>query len=126
MKSLKRKGKNWVIPIQGDTVIGVYIGSSLRLDFEGSRFMEINSEFKYRLYQNEDTISDFKLDEARKLVELLQSTVIEATAFHTGELFLSFDNGVELYIEDGPYENWLFYGNLALTVHGGIGRLVEC
>jgi len=126
MKSLKRKGKNWLIPIQGNSVIGVCIGGSFRLDFEDSRFIEINSEFRYRLYQNEDMITVFNLDEARKLVELFQSTVIEAIAFHTGELFLSFDNGIELYVEDGPYENWHFYGDLTSTIHGGIGRLVEC
>lgn len=125
IKSLERKGKHWKIPIVGESVTGVYIGDYFRLNFEESKWIDIEGDFKLLTRGQESLIQKISLNDARKLIDLLHMKVTDSTACYSGELLLEFNNGMEIVVEDGPFENWHFYDNLRTAVHGGIGKLTE-
>jgi len=119
---MKRKGKNWELPILGNSLNDIRLGFGLTFYFDSSK-LEIDSRFILRRYGIETEMKVTNIDDARKIIDLYGQKIQEAIAYKSGELFLKISGGYEIYIEDGPYENWHYIEPNKWYIHGGIGQL---
>ena len=75
IKCLNRKGKHWEVPIAGDQVSSVSIGSEgFRLKFESDKWIDIDSELLLKSKANEYHISKPSVEESKALICLLYQT----------------------------------------------------
>ena len=124
---LKEKGRFFELPIVGLHYHRIIYDGLLRIVFadQVNSYLDFHGEFILIRYNQ-----TFHLDPGSKeallvLYDLFKVRVTEAKADKAGKLFLQFENGVEILVEDGPYENW-HYTKItpgdSLHVHGGVGR----
>jgi hypothetical protein len=126
------KGSHYEIPVVGYTVTAcVYDG------FIGFRFrnadisvLKIHGEFSLSQFGRKQRYSAGDRSAWAATLELFGMNVQEAKADRSGNLYLTFSNGVEIIVEDGPYENWHYTRTdhqkpqESLHVHGGAGQTV--
>jgi hypothetical protein len=128
---LGRRGKYLLLPISGERIVAVDDGITVRFSDPGST-LEVRGEITLCLASDPPTRTRAP-GLGRHVEPLLGIPIREARAHpRRGELLISFEDGSELVVEDGPYENWS-YGKVdperpgkALRVYGGVGRTTSC
>lgn len=59
------------------------------------------------------------------LLSLAAVKIVGARFNRQGVLRVSFADGRELLVEDGPYENWHYSNDRGVSVHGGVGGVTS-
>ena len=91
-------------------------------------YLDFHSCFKVTQYNQTKNVNPRDKDALTLFYDHYNQPIKEAKADKHGNLWLTFGNGTEIYVEDGPYENWHFTKqNIdkpydSLHVHGGVGR----
>jgi hypothetical protein len=106
-------------------ITGHIIGRfSLRFDQPASASLDLYGIFEIRSLGHSETYEppcpDWVRDVLRSLIGI---KVLEAKYRRWSNLTIRFDDGGQLYIPDGPFENWHFR-KMGLHVVGGCGRVV--
>lgn len=129
---LFKKGKYFILPIIGLSIRKIIFDSFITLVFNDDEesYLEFNTTLQVTQYNQ---TSNFAPNDKSTLILFYDHylhKIKDAKADNTGNLWLSFENGTEIMIEDGPYENW-HYTKInctkrinSLHVHGGVGRLI--
>lgn len=129
---LKQKGRYFELPIVGWTIKKIIFDGLLTLVFDDQEesYLQLHSTFKVTQYNQTKDISPRDKDGLTIFYDHYEQTIKDAKADGDGNLWLTFDNGTEITVEDGPFENWHYTKkNLtnpmdSLHVHGGIGQTV--
>jgi hypothetical protein len=127
---LKEKGKYLELPIIGTKIKKLIYDGFLTIVFNDDEesYLGFHADLNICQY-NQEKIVDLKSKECLTfLYDQFGQTITEAKADKFGVLFIEFENGTKITVEDGPYENWHYTkrskGNKidCLYVHGGVGR----
>jgi hypothetical protein len=100
----------------------------LVFDDEERSNLSLEGEFKVTRYNQTIELSPRSKEALALFYDLFNVSIKEAKADKGGNLFLIFENKVEIIVEDGPYENWHYTKRNpnntfdSLFIHGGIGR----
>ncbi|WNG43842.1 hypothetical protein F0U60_06820 [Archangium minus] len=86
--------------------------------------LDIHGEFHVRASGAESYFSPLEPGVVNVLESFLEVPIVSARADRHGQLRISFEDGRELFVPDGPFENWHYTNDEGLTVHGGVGRCV--
>lgn len=131
---LKEKGRYYELPIIGLKIKKIVYEGLLQLVFNDSEesFLDLHGEFIIQKYNQNFTLTPKDKDALILFYDLFNAkvTIKEAKADKSGRLFLTFENGFELTVEDGPFENWHFtkinkqIPKNNLYVHGGVGKTI--
>ena len=131
---LKEKGRYYELPIEGNKIQKIIYAGLLRIVFNDSdeSYLDLHGEFKIQKHNQTITLHSKDKDALILFYNLFNSDVKikDAKADKAGQLFLTFDNGFELTVEDGPFENWHFTKidkqktKNSLHVHGGVGKTI--
>ena len=129
---LKQKGQYYELPIIGLTIKKiVYDGMlTLVLDDQEEGWLQLHSIFKVTQYNQTRDINPKDKEGITFFYDQYGQPIKDAIADKQGNLWLTFENGTEIKVEDGPYENWHYTKkNLAspmdgLYVHGGVGQTI--
>jgi len=89
-------------------------------------YLEIHSVFKVTRHEQSQTLQPSGTETLLFFAECIGTVIDKAQAFKNGELCIRFENGPEIHVEDGPFENWHYtkikgHFNDGLRVHGGMG-----
>ncbi|MBI1288108.1 MAG: hypothetical protein GC178_11100 [Flavobacteriales bacterium] len=130
---LKQKGRYFELPIVGQTIKKIIFDGLLTLVFDDQEesHLKLHSTFKVTQYNQTVEINPGDKDALTVFYDNYGQSIKDAKADGEGNLWLTFDNGTEITLEDGPYENWHYTKrNLinpmdSLNVHGGVGRTVH-
>jgi Family of unknown function (DUF6188) len=118
-----------LIAIKGHKIKKLNYAGFTRLIFddEFESYLEIHSEFKITKFNQIFTIQPIGKEALMTFFELINIPINVIRVYNSGELFISFDNETELFVEDGPSENWHFTSikpnNNNLFIHGGMGSV---
>ena len=103
----------------------------LRIKFDdiNESFIDFHSEFIITRFNQTKKLKPTEKEAIEFFFDHFGELIKEARAAKTGELYIVFDNGTELVVEDGPYENWHFTqinksNKNHIFIHGGVGRTV--
>jgi hypothetical protein len=125
---LARRGRYLVLPISGEHIVAVEDGITVRFSDTAGSTLEVRGETTLRLASDPSTMLRTR-EPGAHFAKLIGVPIREACAHpRRGELQILFEDGSELVVEDGPYENWHYTKvnpdrrNDVLRVHGGIGR----
>lgn len=131
---LKEKGRYYELPIEGREIQKVIYDGLLRIVFDDldESYLDLHGEFIIIRYNQTTTLFPKDRDALIMFYDLINARIRikEAKADKSGQLFLTFDNGIGLTVEDGPYENWHFTKfdkqnpKNNLQVHGGVGKTI--
>jgi len=131
---LKEKGRYYELPIEGNKIEKIIYDGLLSIVFNDADESSLNlhGEFEIKQYNQAITLLPKDKEALALFYDLFNSEVQikEPKADKHGRLFLTFDNGFELAVEDGPYENWHFTKidkqnpKNSLHVHGGVGKKI--
>jgi uncharacterized protein DUF6188 len=124
---LARRGKYLLLPLSGEHIVAVDGGTTARFSDVAGSTLEIRGEMTVRFGPDPSTPRRTR-DSGPPLTQLIGVPIRAARAHpRRGELLISFEDGSELVVEDGPYENW-HYTKIdparradVLRVHGGAG-----
>jgi hypothetical protein len=127
---LKQTGKYFELPIAGLKIKEIVFDGMIKLVFDDneSSYLEFHSPFKVAQYNQ--LVESSPRDKAALVFfyDHFEIPVKEAKADNRGNLWLTFNSGTEINVEDGPYENWHYTKKSinksgdSLHVHGGVGR----
>jgi hypothetical protein len=127
---LNETGKYFELPIGGLKIKEIIFNGLLRLVFDDQEnsSLDLHSNFKASQY-NQTTDFNPRNQEALVLFfNYFDKPIARAKADKYGNLWLTFENGMEISVADGPYENWHYTKKSStnskdiLFVHGGVGR----
>lgn len=123
---LKQKGKYLELPIAGLKINKILSDGLLTIYFDDREesFLQLHSEFKATRFNQAQEIDPRGKEGLILFHDLIGEGIREAIT-DKGVLWLTFQNGTEICVEDGPFENWHYTrrsGSDTLYVHGGIGR----
>lgn len=127
---LKEKGKYLELPLSGTNIKKLIYDGFLTMVFddEEESYLEFHSEWKVYQYNQEKVINPKSKEGLIFFYDQFGQTIKEAKADKYGVLFIEFENGTKITVEDGPYENWHYTKRSKankldnLYVHGGVGR----
>lgn len=114
------------IPIQGCTLSAVEGEGRFCLKFDDptSASLDVDGEFEIRASGNTETYKPPCPDWVRDVLSsFIGVEVLDGRYDRRSNLTIRFVDERELYIPDGPYENWHFYKD-KLHFVGGVGRVV--
>ncbi len=129
--NLKQKGKNWELPIIDCQIRKIVFDGFITIVFNDvyQSYLEFHSSFIVKRYDQEEKFTIRSKETLILFYEHFErnSKITEAIAYKNGCLLLKFDDNTELFVDDGPYENWHFTSikpnNDHLFVHGGVGTV---
>jgi hypothetical protein len=125
-RQLERAGKHFRVPVEHCHIVEVLAEGLPRLRFDDAKqsTLDIHGEFHVKVSGVADVFSPREPGALNVLEAFLCVPIISAFASRHGALSVRFEDGRELVVPDGPYENWHFMNDDGLVVHGGVGRLV--
>src|SRR5687767_3954979 len=105
---LKEIGRYYELPLAGLKIKEIVYNGMLRLVFDDPEhsFLDLHSEFKVTQFNQTKNFNPREKESIMLFYDLYGKTIVEGKADKYGNLWLCFDNGTEITIEDGPYENW--------------------
>jgi hypothetical protein len=128
---LKERGKYYELPIRGLRFDQIIYNGLLKVVFSDPEksFLDFHGPLKVTRYNQTEELHPSSKEALNSLYELFGVVVKDAKADREGYLFILFENGFEIIIEDGPYENWHYTKidinkSSFLYVHGGVGRTI--
>jgi hypothetical protein len=124
---LGRRGKYLLLPLSGEQIVAVDDGVTARFS-DASSTLHVHGEVTMRLASDPSTLVRAHGLGAH-VNPLIGVPIREALARdRRGELLIFFEDGSELVVEDGPFENWTYIKvnpdrrRDTLRVYGGVGR----
>ncbi|UOQ73658.1 DUF6188 family protein [Hymenobacter cellulosilyticus] len=128
--ALKKKNGGFELPIIGLRVAQIVYSGRLKLVFDDAEQSRLDLDGAFSITRYDQTIRFEPLSKEAYMCgyDILSLGIKAATGGTHGTLLLVFENGWELYVEDGPYENWhytkrsLCNPSANLYVHGGVGQ----
>jgi len=123
---IKKSGKYFLLPLKGFTIIEVIWDGLITLCFDDPKGSKLDIHGEFILSPNDQVERYSPKDEwVRDILESVidvEINVVKANKY--GNLTIIFEDARELFMEDGPYENWHYSNNDKAYLHGGIGRTV--
>lgn len=114
------------IPLAGHAVTDVQRESRFELAFNDKSKSRLWLEGPFRLHTGDDAGGLFEPPCPAWVRDVLLSFVgvkiISARFGRNSRLQLTFQDGRQLTVDDGPYENWHYSNADGLRIHGGVGR----
>lgn len=122
---LRQVGRYFELPVAGLVFKKILFDGLLTVfvDDPEESFFQFHSTFKVTEHNQDKNVDPRSKDGLVLFHGLLGQKIKGAKADGHGLLWLTFANGMEILVEDGPYENWHYTRN-GLHVHGGVGRLI--
>jgi hypothetical protein len=124
---LGRRGKHLLLPLSGEHIVAVDDGVTVRFS-DPTSTLQVHGEVVLRL-ASDPSIPVRAKGLGASINPLIGVPIREALARdRRGELLVFFEDGSELVVEDGPFENWIYVKvnpdrpRDTLRVYGGIGR----
>lgn len=104
---LKEVGKYFELPIDGLKIKEIIFNGMVIIVFNDKEnsYLEFNSDFNVTQYNQAKKISSCDKESLSLLYDHFNQLIKEAKADRHGNLWLTFSNGTEIHVEDGPYEN---------------------
>lgn len=129
---LKEKGRYLELPISGLKIKKLIFDGFLTVVFDDQEesYLEFHSALKVMQYNQTMDLYPNNKDTLMLFYDHFSQTIKEAKADKKGNLWVRFENGTEIAVEDGPYENWHYTKKSlinqldSLSVHGGVGRTI--
>jgi hypothetical protein len=124
---LERRGRYLLLPLSGEHITAVDGGVTARFS-DGTSTLHVHGDVVLRLASDPSTPVRTK-GLGAPTNPLIGVPIREALARdRRGELLVCFEDGSELVVEDGPFENWQYIKvnpdrpRDTLRVNGGVGR----
>jgi hypothetical protein len=107
---LKLRGRNFELPIIGLRIKKIIFFGSLTLVFsdEEESCLMLEWYFKVTQYSQTKTLDPWSKEGFAFFHDHCSCTIKEAKADRRGNLWLTFDNGSEMVVEEGMNENWQY------------------
>ncbi len=130
---LKEKGKYFELPIINLKIKEIIYDGLLTIGFDDyeNSYLQIHSIFTVTRNNQTSNIHPNQKDGLILFFDHYKETFKNAQADKHGNLWLTFSNETEIFIADGPFENW-HYTKIKTTVpmdslhvHGGVGKIVQ-
>jgi hypothetical protein len=129
---LPEKGRYYQLPIAGLEIKKLVYDGLLRIVFNDQEqsYLDLHGEFEITQHNQKSILSPKSKEALLLFYNLFGVPIKDAKADKFGRLFLRFDNGLEIIVEDGLYENWHYTKIDAknpkdnLFVHGGVGKTI--
>jgi hypothetical protein len=129
---LKEKGRYFELPVAGLKIASIIYTGLLRLVLNDANnsFIDLHGDFEIIRHNQKNILSPRSKDALMLFYDLFGVMIKDAKADKYGGLFITFENGFELTVDDGPFENWHFTSINALNpkksiyFHGGVGKTV--
>jgi hypothetical protein len=126
---LKQKGRYLEIPIVGLRITKIVYDGHLRLvlNDEEKSYLDLDNVFIVEQYNQQKKLHPAEKESLIFFYDQFAEEIKEAIADRNGNLWVTFQNGTRITVEDGPYENWHYTKmNLrnkinSVHVHGGAG-----
>jgi hypothetical protein len=115
------------LPLEGACIVDVRGAGRFDLVFDDADggVLSLHGPFELRTGDQVDTYAPPCPDWVRDLLLGLVGVRIETARHRTiGSLRIQFEDGRELTVPDGPYENWVYADRGGRRLHGGVGRVV--
>lgn len=127
---LAQKGCYFELPIIGLSIKKIVFDGLMTLVFNDPEesFLDLHSTFKVTQFNQTNNIHPRAKDALTLFYDHFDEKIKDAIADKHGNLWVTFENGTQISVEDGPYENWhytkrdLTKRKSSLYVHGGVGR----
>jgi hypothetical protein len=127
---LKEVGRYLELPIIGTKLKAITYDGRLTLVFDDAAlsYLELHGPFKVSRFNQEYQLHPGSKEALSAFHDLFHVAIQNAKCDRSGGLFLSFEDGTSVIVEDGPYENWHYTRREPLKhseviqVHGGVGR----
>jgi hypothetical protein len=131
MNDIKMKGRYYQLPIAGLKITRIVYSGLLTLHFDDNdSLLDLHGEFVFMQYNQEQKLHPNSREAYLLMYDLHGVEIKDALADNEGELFITFVNGAELRVPDGPFENWHYTRiddrnkNRNIFMHGGVGRTI--
>lgn len=127
---LKQKGRFYELPIIGLSINRIVFDGLITLVFNDQEqsYLDLHSIFKVIQYNQTINLNPKEKEGLTFFYDQYGKNINDAKADSKGNLWITFENGIEIIVEDGPTENW-HYTKINLTnpmnslkVHGGVGQ----
>ncbi|HEY1055275.1 MAG TPA: DUF6188 family protein [Emticicia sp.] len=129
---IKEIGRYFELPIVGLKINQIIFTGRITLVFDDDEksYLQLDSEFLVTQYNQTNALNPTSKEALLLFYDHFNQPIKEAKADRNGNLWLTFNNGTELQVEDGPYENWHYTkrsiqrSSDTLSIHGGVGRTI--
>ncbi len=129
---IKEIGKYFELPIVGLKIKEIKYNRMITIVFNDNEnsYLDFHSSFIVTHYDQSKEVSPSDKEALLLFYDHFDQSIKEAKADRNGNLWLTFNNGTEIRIEDGPYEKWHYRKRSIdnpsdhLFVHGGVGRTI--
>ncbi len=112
MQKLKEKGQYYELPIEGYKIKKMLFSGIMHIIFDDKHesYLDFCYEFKIQKYNQTNVLKSNTFETLALFYDLWneQTAIKEAKADKEGFLFLTFENGFEISVENQPCNNWQF------------------
>jgi len=124
-RELRMSRMPYSIPLEGHAISNVEGDARFVLVFDDplqSR-MYLDGSFSIGTQNERDVFDPPCEDWVRDVLLSLAGVKISAASYNSQSyLRISFEDGRDLSVDDGPYENWHYTNSSGTCIHGGVGR----
>lgn len=112
LPKIKEKRDRYLLPLEGVVITGIdtrnFLGFDLAMAGESlpKWAIEINNDFELTRFNQTTNRSPLDKETLKMAIDLIGLSVKKAEGYKDGALYLELEDGTEMYVPDGPYENW--------------------